>query len=668
MSTSNAITLFDNCAQWQITGADGSTRAIRLSRPLPNAWRLQTADGSGAFHDRGASQLLAEELGEDLGEKRASLRVEGDGQRVSAEGLEGSVEISLDAFRLAFSGSGRSAVLSGLGWQNEELKLSGPLADGEKIWGTGERFNALDQRGKRILMWAMDQWLGIEGNSYMPIPFLLSSAGYGLLVNRFEGMVFDLGAGDASRWLIEELKAPLDLYVFLDDSPLTILESLTQLTGRPPMPPEWGFGMLVSRHGRTKEFTTPEGVLEMAAKMDELDLPWSGAIIEGWPTYDVARYPELRKLAADLHARNKKVMVYDACGRVGRGGQKGSTDSTDYLLKHADGRVDLEESRHYNPADAPNRRESRFVDITNPEAVRWWANEIWGPLLEDVGVDGAKIDFCEQIPEHEDLAAADGRSPRGLHHYYPTKYNTLMHRLFNEKRPDGGLCWSRGGGIGAARYPFLWCGDQLREFQYLRAMLVAALSSGVSGVPFMGQDMSGYMPTKDADANPEPEVFIRGTQMAAFWPMLSTHGTVTRPYDFEKPIVDLYRTWTKIHYALIPYIKEQADICCRTGVPFLRPMCLHYPDDERARAIEDQFFMGEDLLVAPMLTQAESRDVYFPAGNWQDINDGSAVEGPSEAKTVPAPLRTLPFFVTGKPSSSVLANCLVEIRRLLAQS
>jgi alpha-D-xyloside xylohydrolase len=654
--------------EWTSAGGEEAERRFRLTRPLRGAWRLQLAGADGRFDNRGACQLLADELGEELGEDPLPLSLEAapDGMAtVRAEGAEGRAELLGGPLRAAFVRGETRVEVGELALAEDGMTFGGPLLEDERLWGTGERFDALDQRGKRLTLWAEDRWLETRGNSYCPVPFVLSSRNWGLFVNRFEGMKLDLGAAAHDRWKFEELAAPLDLYVFLDDSPRQILEALTSLSGRPPVPPDWGFGMLVSRHGRTKEFATREGVLEMAAKMDELDLPWSAAIIEGWPTYDSDSYAELKKLAEELHSRGRQVMVYDACGRLRPGHWDKQGAREEYFARSADGAVDIEEASHYNPADAPDRRTSRFLDVTGSDAIRWWSEDVWGRLLGEIGVDGAKIDFCEQFPEHLPLELADGRPGAGMHHYHPTKYNTVMHRLFNARRPDGGLCWSRGGGIGAARYPFMWCGDQLREFRYLKAMLIAALSAGLSGIPFMGHDMSGYMPAKDPEANPEPEVFVRGTQLAAFFPVMSTHGTVTRPYDFETEIVDLYRAWTKIHYALIPYIREEAAASCAGGVPFLRPMCLQFPDDERARGIDDQFMMGESLLVAPILERAESRDVYVPAGSWRSLDSGDVIEGPRELRGCPAPLSRAPAFAAEARPSPALNSCLEEVRRLL---
>ncbi|MFW6145913.1 MAG: TIM-barrel domain-containing protein [Planctomycetota bacterium] len=655
------LTADRTAAEWTTTATGGETLYCRLTRPLPRAWRLQVAVDPTDLDGAGAAQQLAEALGEDLPEAPAPVELDAGGTVRAGDGV-----VRIDDERLAFEQAGRRMVLDALDRPDGAWRVGGPLEPGERLWGTGERFNALDQRGRDVTLWAEDRWLQTEGNSYVPIPFLLSSRGYGLLVNRYEKMRLDLGASDPGRWALRDLQAPLDLYVFLAASPGEILADLTALCGRPPMPPAWAFGMLVSRHGRTKEFASADGVLAMADAMDRLDLPWSGAIIEGWPTYARDRYGELKRLADALHARGKTVLVYEACGRVQDKLTGALPDMERFLVRDREGNTALRESEHYNPADAPTRKTSRFLDITSPDARRAWEDRVWRPLLADVGVDGAKIDFCEQFPEDDTLQLADGRAPQGMHHLFPTVYNAMMHDLFQRYRPSGGLCWSRGGGIGAGRYPFLWCGDQPRAFDGLRAMLLAALTAGASGVPFMGHDMAGYVPAREPEGNPEDEVFVRGTQMAAFWPMMSTHGTVTRPYDFPAPIVDLYRRWTKIHEALLPYIREQAAACCETGMPFVRALCLAFPDDPTACGVEDQFLMGADLLVAPVLERADRRPVYLPAGAWRDVNTGAVLDGPAHLAASPAPLETIPVFAAETPTSAVLADCLAAVRSLLA--
>lgn len=655
--------------EWTAGDAGGARRTLRLEHPLPHAWRLRMSGANGVFDDTGACQILARELNEPLDDPPTAVRM--DASRpgewtFSPVDSPCRVKLKADTGCLTFTGAdgkNRFAV-DFIGEDKGEVRVSGPLSPSEKLYGGGQRFDAVSRRGKRIEVWAEDKWCQTEGNSYLPVPFTMSNAGYAWLVNRFEGMEIDLDSGRKGGWSLSSLRAPLDVYVFVHDSPGEILASLTRLTGRAPVPPEWAFGMLVSRHGRTGEFSTAAGVHDMVRAMDAAGLPWSGVILEGWPTFDRTRYAELRELVEALHKAEKKVMVYEACGRV-RANLCGRSERAEaHCLKMKDGSIDIEESRAFNPADAPDRRTSRWVDITDPESWRWWTEEVWGPLLDEVRIDGAKIDFCEQIPEHEALSPADGRSPAGLHHYYPVKYNTMMHRLFNEKRPEGGVCWSRGGQIGAARYPWPWCGDQLREWRFLGAILKSALSSGLSGLPFMGHDLGGYLPTGNPEANPEPEIFVRGCQLACFHPMMSTHGTVTRPYDFAPEIVALYRLYSRIHYALVPYLMEQARYGCAVGMPMIRHLLLHSPGDPRAEECEDEYLLGEDLLVAPMLCAGETRDVFLPVGEWEDLFDGVRRGGPDTVPDVPAPLGRIPVFVR-KPSGSSLLNGIVAGIRTL---
>ncbi len=660
------VTVNGDAVEWNGIADNGTQRAFRIGLPMPNTWRLQMGATDGTFDYEGAAQLAGGGSAEepDVRSSDLALTEESEGSvRISGEDIAMSVRLYGPPMRIEFLDVDNEVVTAIDSIQLEEagLRIGGTLTSHERLYGTGERFDAVERRGSSVQVWAEDRWCETEGNSYLPVPFMLSSGGYGIFVNRFEGMTLDLGVEDPARWSVSELDAPLDLYVIVDEAPRSVLESLTTLTGRSPTPPDWAFGMLVSRHGRTKEFSTPEGVRAMAARMAELDLPWSGVIIEGWPTYDTGTYDDLKELVDELHQAGKKVLVYDACGRVRGPLISELPEAESYCVSRADGTVDLEEAAAYNPADAPNRRSSRFLDITNPEAVRWWTEQVWGRLLDDVGVDGAKIDFCEQFPEHHDLELA-GRTPRGMHHYYPVRYNTMMYNLFQKRRPDGGVCWSRGGGIGAARYPWVWCGDQRREFRFLRAILRAALSLGLSGVPFMGHDLGGYIPADNPDENPEPEVFARGCQLACFGPVMSTHGTVTRPYDFEPEIVDLYRTYSKVHYTLIPYLTEQFRAGAARGVPLMRHMLLHRPDDEVAQEIEDQYFLGEDLLVAPVLDRTERRDVYLPKGRWQDVFDGTWHHGPVQIAGYPAPLERVPVFVRERSQSPALPRCLEAVR------
>ena len=400
----------------------------------------------------------------------------------------------------------------------------------------------------------------------------------------------------------------------------------------------------------------------MAGRMAENDFPWDAVIIEGWPTYKPERYGELKEMTARLHAMGKKVLLYSTAGKLPSGKYDLGMKDEYALMDGNTGKRVLPESGSYNPGDNPDGRTAEYVDITDKDAVKWWFGDVWGRLVNDIGADGSKIDFCEQFPDFVPVLFSDKRSVKGAHHWYPTLYNCMMYRLFSSKK-DGGMCFSRGGGIGAQRYPFLWAGDQLREYRYLSAQLTAVLSSGISGIPFMSYDMAGYRSAQNGD--PEDRVFLRGLEFTTFSANIQTHGKVTRPYDFDGHTKDCYRAYSKLHYALLPYIREQGKISCATGMPLMRHLFLYDCRDENVYDIEDEYMFGSSLLVCPVLDDGTSRGIYLPKGEWQDIFTGKTYSGKRRLSGYDAPPEIIPVFrLIGGGSEAIdssLMACAGEI-------
>jgi len=622
---------------------------LRLTRAQENTWRLQSAV-NGEFHDMGAAQTLARDLGEPYAHERLPFDA-------------AQVEFSLLPFSLTIGG----ARIDEICVKDGNLSVRGALAAGEGLFGCGQQFNQSNQRGKRVEMMAIDKWCQTDGNSYVPIPFIHSTNGYALFLNRYERSVFDLGASDSNAWKLTLMHrdVPLDLYIFADADPVRALKNYATLTGFAPMPAPWLFGIQVSRHGRTSEFSSAEGIMEMTREMERNDFPWDAIIAEGWPAYDTNIYGELKRIVSLVHGLGKKFLVYEGCARVFSQDAEGF--KPEFLVREPDGNSLLKETHTYNPADLPNPRKSCFLDITNPEAMQWWYDAVWGRLVKEIGVDGCKIDFCEQFPDHTPLVFADGRETPGAHHWYPTLYNALMYRYYQKYRPEGGMCFSRGGGIGAQRYPFLWAGDQLREWCFLRAILTGILSSGLSGIPFMSYDMSGYMPSKNPGENAEERVFIRGAQMGCFSSNMQTHGTVMRPYDFDAPIKDIYREYAKLHQALRPYLLEQAAYSCQTGMPLMRHLFLYDPKDANTWGIEDEYMLGCALLVAPMLEDKTHRNIYLPKGQWRNIFDERIYEGGRTFEDFDVPFGRIPVFTRQGHDSKTLEEVLRGVEGILGR-
>ncbi|MDT8392006.1 MAG: glycoside hydrolase family 31 protein [Lentisphaeria bacterium] len=654
-----SIVLSDDARTVRVPLGDAT---LQISQTRSGAWRLlQVVDGTCDL--MGAAQLLAAELDGETREEITSLELSGTTLRGA-----GPTSLRLGESICLLDAQGRE--LTRITDITQGGSVTGTLTDDERLYGTGERFNRLNQRGKKVSIWAVDRWNETEGNSYVPIPLMISSGGYGVYLNRFEYSAFDLGHADENQWRISLRDAPLDLYLFAG-TPADILDQYTALTGRSPMPADWAFGIHVCRHVRKKEFATSEGIRAMARAMAASDLPWHSAIIEGWDVYDPATYSDLKVISDELHSVGKKVMAYYATGRIWQFLSQHPFDfyfdalkaDASYFVADTSGNIAHQETAGDNPMDAPGEHIGSFVDITNPDAWKWWIQTVSDPLHKTIGIDGAKIDFCEQFPEIDDLRFHNRCSPKGMHHQYPVLFNARMYTYYQKVRPEGGLCFSRGGGIGAQRYPMMWTGDQRREWKSLQAILRGMLSAGLSGIPFMAHDLAGYARSEDETRNVEKDVFIRGAQMACFGPCMQTHGMVTHPHDFDPETIAIYRLYSNMHCALMPYLVEQARVATRTGLPLIRHMILAFPDDERGYDLEDQYMLGDSFLVAPVMTPEDARSLYLPEGRWEPLWGGTPIDGPADLKEVPVP-RSGMLVYARRADSTAAGTVWAEIKSL----
>ena len=643
----------------------------RLSFTGNKGWRLQSADKNGAFDDFGAGQVLARDLGETpyLHLEPITLRQNGEDAFILTAKDGSRVEITGTPFLMQFytANNAKSARIDKIivVWDTT-VTLRGKLEPRERVYGTGQHFDRVNQRGHNVIISATDQWAQWKGNSYCPIPMFLSDHGYGLFMNRYEFIEADLDTRGDGYWdLCLKQGAPIDLYVFVG----TLADALygySAISGFAPEPAGWLYGTQICRY--YPDFSTTDGVREQVRHYEENGFPYDAVIMESFDTYDKDKTADLAKLIAEMNAKGKRIMMYQACGVPPTDEKNGFRD--EYLVhRKVNGSSRIPETNSANPMDNPNGNGSsrQYVDITNPQAWKWWTETVWGPLMK-AGVQGCKIDFCELLNDTEDLVFYDGRPSAGAHHWYPTLYNTLMYKLYCTN-PDGGMNLSRGGGIGAQRYPFLWAGDQKREWFFLRAVIRSVLTSGLSGLPFMSYDASAYMPTNDPEENPEPDVFIRGIEFTAFSANIQTHGKVTRPYDFEAPIRNLYRIYATIHDRLRPYLTEQGKVSCKTGEIFCRRLALVLWDhtDDVCCDCEDEYMLGDGFLVAPVLENTDRRDVYLPAGRWKDLLTGAEYSGRTTLYGYHAALSRIPVFINLDSTSAALPDVLSAIAPLVEE-
>ena len=380
-----------------------------------------------------------------------------------------------------------------------------------------------------------------------------------------------------------------------------------------------------------------------------------------------ANKEDLRQSIKWLHDHGMRAMVYIRVGGIYDttiGYKDEYRVHADVEVTNADGTVTLRENTTGIPwilgtGDNPDVvrgsddiKTADYLDITNEEAVDWYFGKIWGEMIE-MGMDGVKIDFCEVMPEgekqigitktHYKWKKPELIAPGTEHHAYPVYFISAFYKKMIDLKAekglkDGFMVFVRGGGIGSQRNPYMWSGDQSRDYVKLDDQLFATVNCGLSGLPYMSFDMSGYAYYRTdyhkIGKEKESAVFVRGLEFTTFLTQMQTHGDVRHAYEMTEDAQQIYRNYTRLHTELIPYMQKYSKIACDTGMPPVRHLVLNYQSDANVYNVEDEFLLGEGLLVAPILSEETfERDVYLPAGEWIDLLTGETLEG---GKTVHA--------------------------------
>ncbi|MBQ9773146.1 MAG: glycoside hydrolase family 31 protein [Clostridia bacterium] len=413
----------------------------------------------------------------------------------------------------------------------------------------------------------------------------------------------------------------------------------------------------------------------------------TGVIMEGWGWQHLsadsalgrAKREEFSRMMAWLKEQNIRAMLYMAIGALDPA-MKGYKPEYQVWVDITDKEGNVTSTCRVpkqgftsNP-DVNLNSSQNYLDITNPEAVDWYMNVIWEQLIS-AGIDGVKIDFCETMPDEGTYCTYDKEgnianrfsiqykfhNPEvfgkgDVHHAYASYFISLFCKKMSEKVAaradgDGFMVLSRGGGIGSQRNPYLWAGDQVRYFKTLKPQLLSVLTASMSGVPFMTYDMSGYgYQYRGGYFDPELEamesrIFARGVEYTAFTACLQTHGDVRNLYELTEDAQKISSLYETIHTAILPYTRKYFTQASRSGMPVVRPLVLNYPKDEAVYTIEDQFMLGEGLLVAPILEdETFVRDVYLPAGRWTNLLTGECVTG-GKTVSVHANIAQIPLFL-----------------------
>jgi len=511
----------------------------------------------------------------------------------------------------------------------------------ERFVGFGERFDGVNQRGRKVDVWAEDRRVAGYGSStYAPVPLLLSSRGHGFALERFERARFDVAASRDDVWTWQQ-DAPIASILLTYGPKLSdLVQRNAQIVGTAPLPPPWLFGVWKTSVGGQ------DSVIAEMRKLRDLDIPVSAVFAYdavdsdanvGWPSVtfggrQAGPYPDPRTYTDTLHGLGFKVLNYFTADFHTDRSNYQEPASHGFLVHRQDGRVYIHPD--FNVA---------WLDFTDPDASVWWTAS-WHRALSDLGYDGGMLDLGELIPA--DASLADGTSGLESHNRYPLLYAESARTAALDVRPDGDFALLlRSGALGAQRFQSAqWDGDAVMRWEGpdgLRSMLPAALSFGLSGFPYWHAEVAGYVQA-DLSHDQERELWLRWLQLASWTSLLRDHlGDHPRsPVDvwLDEGTLSAFRQAAQVHASLLPYLYSLATEASRTGMPIMRFLPLEVPEDARAWDEEQAYFLGSTFLVAPVVEPgATTRRVYLPVGEWVDYWRGTIYSGGQEV-TVPAPL------------------------------
>ena len=507
------------------------------------------------------------------------------------------------------------------------------IAEYESVYGFGERFDSVNQRGKILSLWHRDAFEGcgcsIGNQSYKNVSFFHSTSGYSLFINSFYRIRADIGR-EYNGLRISTMGEKTDFTVFTG-TPEENMDAYTELTGKPLLPPAWVFEPWAGGGvGRWLQGPTHDVVKEMEGVLDRfrnLDIPHSGLYAEGagWKFKDHYNKDELYKIAGFAHQRGIHVFSWQF-SHIDEDG------AAEYLPDCPKDELPITRTPSYKG----DKKLPSEIDFSHPRAMELLEAQ-WKDRM-DAGFDGTMVDFGEITPD--EAVFYDGKKGDEMHNAYATVYTKAYRMLFEKYRGDNHVLYSRSAAAGTQKYACQFGGDQLSGFRGLTYSISGGLSAAASGLPFWGVDAGGY------DALCDEESYLRWTEFAAFCPIMRYHGTQPRePWTYSRYAVNVYKFYAWLRENLLPYSVETAQIAHKTGMPMMRPLQMVYPEDRNVLLYEDEYMYGESLLVAPVHEETDKKEIYFPEGQWVNLLDPHDVVEGGKAYVKQVPIDKIPVYV-----------------------
>jgi alpha-glucosidase len=604
----------------------------------------------------------------DFGAVKASVKIGADSAVLQTATLR--VILRQNPLRISFTDTHGNSLdaddpVRGTAFDGARFTVSKRLRDDEHVYGFGEKNGRLDKRGWNLggynyAMWNTDTYTHDSSTDplYVSVPFFMvmrQGQAHGIFLDNTWRSFFDVGHDYPGLLTFGANGGDLDYYFINGPDPKRVIERYTALTGRMPLPPLWALGYNQCRYSYYPESRVRLVADEFREEKIPADVMWLDIDYQNnyKPfTWNTARFPDPEKMITDLRAQHFHVVcILDPHPKAEKGyAPYDQGIAGNYFVKNPDGSVFEGPVWPSHAAQAPGP--SVFPDFSNAAARQWWGT-LYAGLL-DYGISGIWNDMDEpsvfDTPSGtmpSDLVFnSDGDPATGaeIHNVYGQLMSRATFEGLSRLRPnDRPFVLTRASFAGGQRYATLWTGDSASDWTSMRQSLSMLLGLGLSGFPFCGSDIGGFV------GAPSGELYTRWLQFGVFCPFMRSHSDAGSPskepwaFGYRYEIVN--RQAIELRYELLPYIYNVMEQASETGLPALRPLFLEFPDDARVAAIDDEFLFGANLLVAPVLHEGVAeRDVYLPDGTWFDYWTGKPYAGGTTIQ-MPVTLDSIPMFV-----------------------
>jgi alpha-D-xyloside xylohydrolase len=539
------------------------------------------------------------------------------------------------------------------------------VRDQADFYGLGEHFDTLNHAHTVVKNVSEDNG-GAKGSStYKPMPFFMSTTGYGLWVDTTAEATFDMNATNRDDVIVDVAAGRLRIVVFLGPQFRTILSNFTALSGRAIVPPYWAFAPWKGRDFHQNQAQVLEDVdktraLGLPASVILIDSPWASAYNDY--KFNPKQFDDAPGMVKHLHEQGFKMVLWHTSWINSKSDPPHEAGFEGKIPAMSDNYAEAAGNGYFvkNLKGEPYvgrwwKGEGSLVDFTKPAAKRWWQDQV--RLAIAAGADGFKDDDAEGN-FIGDVTFADGADQRVMRNRYAVLYNNAVEELIQKDLKGNGVLFARSVTAGANGIGFLWGGDNEASFSPdngLPTVVTAGIGAGLSGMPLWASDLGGYERTA---TTPDVPLLMRWTEYSAFSPVMEVMSEANlSPWDFDQKAggtraLDNYRRYSILHMSLFPYRYAAAMEAQKTGMPMMRALVLDNQNDPLARVRKDEYLFGPDMLVAPVVDEGLSRVVYLPAHagtetapvRWIQYWTGTATEGGTTIME-PAPHDVIPVWV-----------------------